>query len=448
MPANYSMTWDAKYRRWQKMYRGVFYKVSCRKLGAPETKEASYQAANEWWRSKLAELNGDCLRWESAKQIIASQHAKIGESHANLLVALDHQRDLIAKLEKGEATASDLEAYAGNQAELVMGNSTAAPVDESVACQAKEYLAKKSDKVKLGELSLAQLDLIRRGLDFFVAWLEPHTSVKAINSKKWGAYWSYLSGLDCSKEYKRKRLYFAKAFVKWLATQEVIPMPMALTSEEYSFEVKPKKVPTFTLDEVKTLVDGSTGQLTLHLLLMLNCGFTQCDVADVVQEEVDWKAGTITRQRSKTRDHHPDSPTVTYKLWKRTFELLKQWRTEPGNAIVDDDGEEMDLVLRTKSGQRWMTRRETEGKFNRTDNTKSVYRHLQAWVGIKKPIKLLRKTSSSMLEDHLEYGRYALHFLADSPKGMAAKHYVKPSQKQFDAALEWLGQQYGKAVTG
>jgi hypothetical protein len=39
--------------------------------------------------------------------------------------------------------------------------------------------------------------------------------------------------------------------------------------------------------------------LTLHLLLMANCGFTQQDVSDLSQDEVDWQLGTITRKRSK-----------------------------------------------------------------------------------------------------------------------------------------------------
>ena len=86
--------------------------------------------------------------------------------------------------------------------------------------------------------------------------------------------------------------------------------------------------------------------------------------------------------------------------------------------------------------------------FNRTDNTKSVYRHLVDRTGLDKPIKGLRKTSSSLLDTHPTYGRYAGYFLAHSPTTVRDKSYVKPSQDQFDAALAWLGTQYGKKVTG
>ncbi len=106
------------------------------------------------------------------------------------------------------------------------------------------------------------------------------------------------------------------------------------------------------------------------------------------------------------------------------------------------------MVLRTKSGRPWITARQVNGVFNRSDNTKSVYRHLQGFVSIAKPIKLLRKTSASLFDTHPTYGRYVGYFLAHSPKTVRDKSYVMPSQDQFDAAVTWLGTQYGKEITG
>src|SRR5690348_2567624 len=50
------MTWQASTRRWFKKYKGTIYAVSCRQLGAPETKEGSVLAANTWWEKKLSEI--------------------------------------------------------------------------------------------------------------------------------------------------------------------------------------------------------------------------------------------------------------------------------------------------------------------------------------------------------------------------------------------------------
>ena len=50
------MSWDKERRQWQKMLMGVRYRVSCSALGLHPgdwTEERSYQAANNWWESKL-----------------------------------------------------------------------------------------------------------------------------------------------------------------------------------------------------------------------------------------------------------------------------------------------------------------------------------------------------------------------------------------------------------
>jgi hypothetical protein len=65
-------------------------------------------------------------------------------------------------------------------------------------------------------------------------------------------------------------------------------------------------------------------------------------------------------------------------------------------------------------------------------------------MGFKKirlSMKHLRKTSATLLGQHPMYKYYVGHFLADSPKGMDQKHYVKPSEDEFFLALDWLRKQ-------
>src|SRR5262245_56615821 len=52
------MSWIGSQKRWTKMYRGHRYAISCKALGVPPRKEASWQAANRWWEAKQAELDG------------------------------------------------------------------------------------------------------------------------------------------------------------------------------------------------------------------------------------------------------------------------------------------------------------------------------------------------------------------------------------------------------
>jgi intergrase/recombinase len=83
----------------------------------------------------------------------------------------------------------------------------------------------------------------------------------------------------------------------------------------------------------------------------------------------------------------------------------------------------------------------------RNNNIKTAYFQLQTKAKIpkdqRKPLKSIRKTLASLLEEHESYGRYAEYFLGEAPSSVASRHYVKPSKEQFDAAIRWLGKQFG-----
>jgi integrase len=186
-----------------------------------------------------------------------------------------------------------------------------------------------------------------------------------------------------------------------------------------------KAVPTWTVEEVRRVIDAAPGQLKLHLLLMVNCGMTQQDVSDLQDSEVDWTNGRVIRKRSKTDDCE-DVPVVNYQLWPETWELLQKYRSR------------QDTVLLTESGKPFVRKEIVGKKLVKSDNIRSNFAHLQKRMGLKKSLKLFRKTASTMLEDHETYGRYVSHFLGHSPRSMKDKHYAAPSQKLFDNAVKWL----------
>ena len=226
----------------------------------------------------------------------------------------------------------------------------------------------------------------------------------------------------------------AKKFVRYLWAKDLIPLPRNIDSKEYGFKKSPRSIPTMTTDQVRTIIDQAQGQLKLHLLLMLNCGMTQTDIADLRDDEVDWESGRITRKRSKTADHD-DVPTVSFPLWPLTFDLLKRYRS---------GGE---TVLVTKSGASWAWEKLIDGKYKSSDNIATNYNHLKEKLRRRgfdaKPLKLLRKTGASVIESREGYGRYVPHFLGHSPRSVGEKHYSAPPQKLFDEIVVWLGTQFG-----
>jgi hypothetical protein len=193
---------------------------------------------------------------------------------------------------------------------------------------------------------------------------------------------------------------------------------------------------TWTPAEVQHVIGEAPGQLKLHLLLMANCGFTQVDCSDLLDTEVDWTAGTVTRKRSKTADQD-STPTVTYRLWPQTFALLRQYRSG------------QDRVLLTESGRPFVRRELTaDGHLVKADNIASNFAHLKRRLKFKKPLKLLRKTGATILDSHPEFSRYSTLFLGHSPRSIKDRHYSAPSQDRFDAAVAWLGQQLGQSGRG
>jgi len=144
---------------------------------------------------------------------------------------------------------------------------------------------------------------------------------------------------------------------------------------------------------------------------------------------VNWDGGIIERKRSKT-EGHAATPVVRYKLWRQTFDLLKQWRSG-----------DPEIVLLTGRGKRWIQEKAREGgRWQRSDSIASCLNKQMAKAGIACPVKSLRATAATKLGTHPAYKFYTQYFLGHSPRGVAEKHYVIPNDVEFFAALGWLEQ--------
>jgi hypothetical protein len=95
-------------------------------------------------------------------------------------------------------------------------------------------------------------------------------------------------------------------------------------------------------------------------------------------------------------------------------------------------------ALLTESGKPWVRKEIVNGKISKSDNIKSLYAHL----GIKTPLKMLRKTGATMIKN--EFGReVADHWLGHGPKNVSDRSYFAKDQAKLDEAIAWLGRQYG-----
>jgi integrase len=272
--------------------------------------------------------------------------------------------------------------------------------------------------------------------------------VEAVNSELWERWHTFAKGqvamrdddpkTGWSSAYASKVFALARSFIKWLYEHEYLDaMPRNLTSKRYRFARPDDAIPTFTVAEVKHLLDNAGSPLRCYLTLMLNTGMTQKDLSDLRHDQVDLVNGTVCRRRSKT-SRLSNTPKVCYKLWPVTLELLKaNLSQDPVFALLSKDGRR--LVYKVY---------QDDGKLRQYDAPAVAFHLLRRRLkltGKGKSLKVFRKTSATTLKAHAVYRSLVPYFLGHSAKSMADRHYAAESQTLLDEAVTWLGQQFGLA---
>ncbi len=457
------MGWVSSQKQWQKRYKGKLYRVSPKQLECEPTKELSLDAANDWWEKKKKELDDDdappppslpirrflqIAEWIETNQ----DNPFVGNSNASLFrrFAADEET---AKIEWEKMIEADKAIWIDRiktsgifaKTETVRATSKTNSLDKAI----NKFLGHKHAETVADQLSLGRWGLLQSYLD---EWKD---FVGTVPPAKLGAahlmdYQSRLLELIGKKKIASStangKLSAVKQFYRWLYKTEILDkLPRIM--DDMTITVKAKKVKTLPLEYIKKLLAICGDREKLYVLLMMNCGMTQVDVADLRQDEVDWTGGAITRKRSKEKDED-NVPTVRYKLWGETFSLLKKQRSKHN-----------DWALTNTEGGKLRTEKIVNGKWHKTDNVGvSLYRLMRTYnekqdkkkEGEKKeekierqPLKLIRKTSATLLQNSSDWSQFSMLFLGHSPRGIAEKHYFGSAGKSFDDAIAWLGTQYG-----
>ena len=431
MARKFLMTWQPSTRRWFKKHKGKMYIVSCRQLGVEANKEESTDAANAWWEAKEKEIESAPPNEQDVKTNAVKVWTLVQEwQHLD-----EESRQKLVDTLVGSGQYQKLKT----QAEKVVAAVKESPPDRTVKAQVEAWRALLQSVCQSGQMSEGRYDAYRRNIEKFTAWIGPGTAIDAIDEAKLEGFFNHLSSCVAEEQYSpnyaHTLLMTAKQFISRLAELRLLSLPGNIRSRRFRFNRSaPAKIETFSIKEVRALLaacDGYSERTKLYLLLMLNCGMYQNDISELRVKEVDWKTGTLTRARSKTRERN--GPVVTYRLWPETFTLLKKHKAGQGEvALLSAEGNPLVRF--------WL-----EGTvMRRYDCVQSCWWRLAAKMGLKKMrlgMKHLRKTSASLLGQHPQYKFYSNHFLADSPRSVADRHYVTPSNDEFFLALDWLRQQ-------
>lgn len=311
----------------------------------------------------------------------------------------------------------------------------------TIAGAVDAFLARQRARATASQISAGWYDCLQRCVKHFAQFIGGKFGVGRINGAVMEAYHTLVMekvGNGWSPEYAQSYMGAAKQFVRWLDHNEFIErLPRNINSKDLLITRPQHKVRTFAVEEVKILLAHAPERTRLFLLLMLNIGATQKDISDLRPDEVDWTKGRITRKRSKTRNRG-SVPTIEYPLWRETFDLLTKYGKRDGER-----------VLRNEDGGALKVEELRGGKVTKIDNIAVAYHwfctklKMKGLLKAKKPLKLLRKTSPSLLQKNPAYAHCATHFLGHAPRSIADKHYVSIDQPTFDKAVLWLGEEYG-----
>jgi integrase len=428
MPVNLQMTWVASGRRWTKKYRGKWYAVSCRKLGTPPTKEASWRAANDWWIQQQRSVDNA----PPTEEQVRANAFQVWSMVQDWAVLDEQSRERIVDSLVGVGQYQRIKA----QAEAMITSAEAPAPDRRVKYQADSWKRLLRGVCQSGQMSEGRYDAYCRNISIFMDWIGEQSAIETIDETKLEGFFNHLSqrvvARNYAPSYAHTILMTAKQFISRLAELKLIPLPANIRSRRFRFNHSaPIRIETFTVEEVQrmlTAADEVSDRTKLYLLLMLNCGMYQNDIAELRNDEINWTTGTITRARSKTRERH--GPIVAYKLWPETISLLRKYRNRGDLALTNEEGKPL---VRYWLGD--------DGKLKRYDCVHAAWSKLPAKLGLKRmrlALKHLRKTASTALGQHPQYKFYANHFLADSPRSIADRSYVVPSQEEFFSALDWL----------
>ena len=230
----------------------------------------------------------------------------------------------------------------------------------------------------------------------------------------------------------RDRLAVTKRMVNWAYNRgHIATLPRCLTArgrDAYTVSFDTATIEIAKTDDIAAMLAVASPRAKLVILLGLNCGYGPRDIGGILKKEIDWKAGTITRARTKTSKR--DKPTIVcFKLWPETIEAIRAnlsthaelaFTTDTGNPLVNETIGE-------------------DGIVKRHDAVHSIWFRLTKHAKVKTQLKQLRKLGATKMKE--KYPQFVDHYLSHAAGKVSDIHYAATYQAGFNEALAWLRMQ-------
>jgi integrase len=345
----------------------------------------------------------------------------------------------------------------GKISQMLQDAGATVPENRRLDYHIDQFIEYQKRRQALGKITAGRLEKIIRTIESYRKW-SPTVNIDKVGTKEHiDAYHKSLGDRilapkkpeKIEPEYGNNLFGTFKMFVNRLVREGILktypPCLQGDNSKEYIFPVPLRTPKTISLELVQTLLDAAPPQLKLCILLTLNCGFGAGEIGQLTMEEYNPKTGRIIHKRSKTKNHK-NAPTVCYKLWDCTKELLDQEIANRKNYPKRQEAARCLLVNR--SGNPLWYERFDGTKTSKSDNISCNFKRLVARLRGNDPsfpsisYYQFRKTSASLIYNEPKFRIYNELWLAHSPRSVADRHYNAVEDTILDGCIAWLHDQY------
>lgn len=448
--------------RHKRMYKGRLWKSETYPQETRENKREAWQAFVQWREEQSLQpaIRQDdpliLIREMSISKVQSLvDHAELTANPTEAKVWRDILADLptmnrdnlfrVTALLTGQYNGQDHVAVIQDREKTVARIQDSTHPELTARKLADEYLTRLRRKAEAGRGSHGHYGQVKVAVELFANWYGASRSLEHLNEKSIRDFTEFLEGrVDAGKLSRTTAHGYQKVFRTWIGQTienypDDIPLPKNLRSKSQRIPTERKEPGSFTIQEVKLLLAHSVPRTKMFLLLMLNCGMYQGDIAELNASEIEWELGRIIRPRSKTARQAltagKDQPVkFNWLLWRETWRLFQEHASRDG------------LCFRSSNGGTLITHKPT----TRNDAIRSAYRRLVEKLkrnnllpaDWNKTLKQFRKTGANLLEKSKDHGQFYSLYLNHS---VARQHYLTSGEPvpSFDAAVAWLGQQLG-----
>ncbi|QDU75977.1 hypothetical protein Pan97_30210 [Bremerella volcania] len=355
MPFKYQLTWVPNAGKWRKRYLGRTYYLKTETNGKRDRE--GYEAALREWERLKASIDGlgpDPYTRTGAlipeNQVVVSAPAYFppmpeapNGQQSNVAISSAPKREEIEPTPaRYDDTPDWIESFgigASLHPELLITNGKTVPYtgERRIGTLAQSWLDQRKAQAERGELSLKQWSEDRAKLEvfrnFIIANYPTVVFIDQISPSMLNLYrdkqWEFIDHENpqyrISKATLKKRLDAVSKWLHWLVDQNILAeLPKDLKTYGRVKLDKPKPI-FWEVSDVRKLSENSPIRTRLFIMLALNLGYTQKDIATLEPDMIDWETGIVTRARNKTGVYGKA------RLWPSSLKLLMKL----GNCQAD-----------------------------------------------------------------------------------------------------------------